>query len=87
MFHGQSVYAELNQVPLFFHLPGVVPAGVVVDQTVQTIDIMPTILEICRLAEPGKLSGHSLIAQMAGQKPQNLEIGGAVRSCLCERGR
>jgi len=67
MFHGQSVYSELNQVPLFFRLPGAVPAGVVVNQTVQTIDIMPTILEICRLAAPGKISGQSLTARMSAQ--------------------
>ncbi len=69
MFHGQSVYGELNQVPLFFHLPGVVPRTVV-DGTVQSIDIMPTILEICRLAEPPKLSGHSLTGQMSRQTHQ-----------------
>lgn len=69
MFHGQSVYGELNQVPLFFHLPGTVPRTAV-DETVQSIDIMPTILEICRLAEPPRLSGHSLTPEMSRQNHQ-----------------
>ena len=67
MFHGQTAYAELDQVPLFFHLPGVVPSKVVVDQTVQSIDIMPTILALAGLREPGKLMGRSLVPLMSGR--------------------
>jgi arylsulfatase A-like enzyme len=68
MFHGQSTYAELSQVPLFFHLPGVVPSNVVIEQTVETIDIMPTVLELAGLREPGELMGRSLVPQIAGRK-------------------
>jgi arylsulfatase A-like enzyme len=78
MFHGQSVYGELNQVPLLFHLPRGVPAGVVVDETVQTIDIMPTILELCGLPAPGKLQGHSLIPLMSGRKAGTSAAAGAT---------
>ncbi len=67
MFHGQSAYGELNQVPLLFHLPGVVPPGVV-EETVETIDIMPTVLAITGLQEPGKLLGRNLVPVIAGRK-------------------
>jgi len=68
MFHGQSAYSELGQVPLFFHLPGVVPSGAVVDQTVESIDIMPTVLALAGLNPPGKLMGHSLVPLMSGRR-------------------
>jgi len=60
-FHGQSAYGELSQVPLVFHLPGTVPSGTVVDETVQSIDIMPTVLEWCGLRSPAEAQGQSLV--------------------------
>jgi len=67
MFHGQSAYGELSQVPLFFHLPGLVPATVV-NETVESIDIMPTVLALAGLKEPGKLLGRSLVPAMSGRR-------------------
>jgi len=61
MFHGQSTYGELSNVPLILWRPGTVPAGAVVDQTVQAIDLMPTLLEMSRLALPRSAQGHSLV--------------------------
>jgi len=65
MFHGQSVYGELTNVPLLMWRPGAVPAGLRVDTTVRTIDIMPTLLEMSGLPVPEGLHGHSLIPLMA----------------------
>ncbi|MDX1384863.1 MAG: sulfatase, partial [Thermoanaerobaculia bacterium] len=48
-FHGQSVYGELNRVPMFFWGPGFVPAGVTVPGTVENVDFLPTVLEIAGL--------------------------------------
>jgi arylsulfatase A-like enzyme len=66
MFHGQTAYAELDQVPLFFHLPGVIPSKAVINQTVESIDIMPTILAIAGIPSPGKLMGRNLEPLMSG---------------------
>ena len=60
-FHGQSVYGELNNIPLILYGPGTVPAGVVVDQTVQSIDVMPTVLELSGLPVPKGIQGRSLV--------------------------
>ena len=60
-FHGQSVYGELSDVPLVFWRPGSVPAGRVVDRTVQTIDVMPTLLEGSGLRTPAAAQGRSLL--------------------------
>jgi len=61
MFHGQSVYGDLTQVPLMMRWPGVLPAGRVVEQVVQTIDLMPTLLEISGLKPPDEVQGQSLV--------------------------
>ena len=61
MFHGQSAYGELANVPLIMRGPGAVPAGVSVDQTVRSIDIMPTVLELSGLPLPEGIQGESLI--------------------------
>ena len=61
MFHGQSVYGELTQVPLMMRWPGVLPAGRVVEEVVQTIDLMPTLLEISGLKRPAEAQGQSLV--------------------------
>ena len=60
-FHGQTVYGELTQVPLMMRWPGALPAGRVVDEVVQTIDVMPTLLAISGLAAPPEVQGQSLV--------------------------
>ncbi len=59
-FHGHSVYGELAQVPMLLHGPGV-PPGVVISHTVQTLDLMPTILEVAGLEPPQGMQGQSLV--------------------------
>jgi arylsulfatase A-like enzyme len=68
MFHGQTVYGELTGVPLAFHRPGQVPGGAVIDETVQNIDIMPTILELSHLPVPERAQGHSLLPLFAAAR-------------------
>ncbi len=61
MSHATTVYSELTHVPLIVRWPGVVPAGAEVFETVRTIDLMPTILELCRLPLPKGMQGQSLV--------------------------
>jgi arylsulfatase A-like enzyme len=65
MFHGQSTYGELSNVPLVLWRPGTIAAGTVVEQTVQEIDLMPTLLEMSRIPVPASAQGHSLLPLMA----------------------
>jgi arylsulfatase A-like enzyme len=60
MFHGQTVYGEMNNVPLVLWRPGALPAGRVVEETVQVVDIMPTLLEMSGLRAPAEAQGTSL---------------------------
>ena len=71
MFHGQTVYGELTQVPLVMRWPGAIPAGVVVDENVQLIDIMPTLLDLSGLPHPEGLQGRSLLPFVAGGNSTN----------------
>ncbi len=59
-FHGHTLYGELSRVPLFFWGPSFVPPGTVLEETVQSIDIMPTVLELSRLPIPSAAQGVSL---------------------------
>ena len=63
--HGRSLYRELLHVPLIMRLPGEAFAGTVVDRPVQTIDLMPTILDASGCPHAG-LSGQSLLPAIAG---------------------
>jgi len=65
-FHDPRIYGELANVPLFFWWPGGVPAGTRVGETVQLIDVMPTLLELSGLAAPKAIQGASLVSLMRG---------------------
>ncbi len=60
MWHGHSLYGELTDVPLIVHWPRRVAAGRTIDEVVQTIDVMPTLLELAGLPRPAALQGQSL---------------------------
>jgi arylsulfatase A-like enzyme len=71
--HGKDVYSELTHVPLIVRWPGVVPEGAEVFETVRTIDLMPTILELCRLPLPEGMQGQSLLPLLAAAKRTSSE--------------
>ncbi|UCF15401.1 MAG: sulfatase, partial [Phycisphaerales bacterium] len=67
--HGAiGVYSELTHVPLIVKWPGVVPEGAEVFETVRTIDVMPTILELCHLPLPKGMQGQSLVPLLAAAR-------------------
>ena len=66
MFHGQSVYGEMNNMALVLWGPGRVPKGTV-DETVETIDVMPTLLEASGLPLPAEAQGHSFWPRVVGR--------------------
>jgi arylsulfatase A-like enzyme len=66
MWHGQSVYGEMMRIPLIFWGPGRVGKGLKVDETVQLIDVMPSLLELSGLEPPDTVQGQSLRPLLAG---------------------
>lgn len=76
-FHGHSVFGELNRVPMFFWGPGFVPPGRRIPGRVQTIDLMPTVLDLAGLERPSAVQGQSLVPWMlaaTGETPDRLRV-------------
>lgn len=65
-FHGHTVYGELTNVPLVFWSPGRIEAGLSSDEVVESVDILPTLLEISGIEVPEKVQGASLLPLMGG---------------------
>lgn len=56
------------RIPLIFHAPGRLPAGLVVDEEiVQAIDVMPTLLDLAGAPAPPGMQGRSLVPLFHGQ--------------------
>ncbi|MGH3921328.1 MAG: sulfatase-like hydrolase/transferase [Pseudonocardiaceae bacterium] len=64
--HGRTLYRELVHVPLIMKLPDGASAGTVVDQPVQLIDLMPTILDAAGCPRTD-LAGRSLLPAIRGE--------------------
>ena len=83
-WHGHSAYGELVNVPMFVTWRGVVPEGLVIDRTTQSIDLMPTVLELARLSVPEQAQGTSLLPLLASpDEPSTL--GWNERAVFTER--
>ena len=82
-FHGYHAYGEMLNVPLMLWWPGGVPAGREVGQIVQTIDLMPTLLELSGLEVPERVQGQSLLPLLAEAEPTSL--GWRSRPAIAER--
>jgi len=66
--HGSSLYEEQVHVPLVVRIPGL--EGARRDETVELIDIVPTILEAIQSHVPAELHGHSLLRLMLPDTPE-----------------
>jgi arylsulfatase A-like enzyme len=62
-------------VPLIIRAPGL-PGGGIVDDFTESIDVVPTLLDLIGIETPGHLDGRSLRAYLSGETPQR------PRSCV-----
>ena len=74
-WHGHTLYGELVNVPLLLWWPGGVPAGRTVDETVRSIDLMPTLLALSGLSAPDEIQGQSLLPLMNGSVAGAGDVG------------
>lgn len=74
MFHGHTAYSELTAVPLMLYRPGTIPA-VKVAETVRSIDLMPTLLDLSGLPAPEGVQGQSLVPLIAASRNRPQEAG------------
>ncbi len=82
--HRRTLYDEALRVPLIVRAPGLLPAGQVVQGVTRTVDIGPTLLELCGLDRVAGLEGQSLVAAAQGQ-PARLRP--ALSELLADRSR
>ncbi|TDJ67568.1 MAG: hypothetical protein E2O39_14560 [Planctomycetota bacterium] len=66
-FHGKTTYGDMTNVPLILWGPRWVPPGTVVEETVQSLDLMPTLIEIAGLRVPKLAQGRSLMPLVTGR--------------------
>jgi len=67
--HGHTLFEEMIRVPLIFSAEGRLPSGLVLKNTVRTIDLMPTILDLCAIPVPASCLGVSLLSYIQGGGP------------------
>ena len=83
-WHGFTIYGDMLNVPLILWWQNVIPAGLVVDELVQSIDLMPTLLEFAGIPVPAEAQGQSLLPLLANpESPQSL--GWMSRPAFSER--
>ena len=81
------VYDEIAHIPLMIYHPEFASEGGSRRQDLtQTIDLMPTLLDMAGLAIPQDVTGHSLTALLAGDEGKRQSVifgyfGGAINVC------
>jgi len=65
VFHGTTLYNELIHVPLIIRVPGV--WGIAIENPVELIDIVPTLLTLLGMEVPGHAQGVNLVPRMTGE--------------------
>jgi arylsulfatase A-like enzyme len=75
--HGQTLHAEVLDVPLLLRLPGGAAGGARVDRLVQHADLLPTMLEAAGVDVPPGLDGHSWLGP--GAPASTVEIPAMLR--------
>ena len=83
--HTECMYREVLHVPLILHGPGL-DGGRRIGRQVRSIDIMPTLLDLCGLVHKAEIQGVSLLPWIHGGRNDNLvavsetERGGGQKS-------
>ena len=85
-WHGNTVYGESVNVPMMLWWPGVVPQGRVVDATVESINLMPTLLELSGVRVPEGAQGQSLLPLLVDTDDPS-SLGWVERPAFSERKR
>jgi arylsulfatase A-like enzyme len=65
LLHGQ-IYSTVTRVPMMVRLPGGQHAGTIADYA-ETVDVMPTLLELSGISIPDPVQGESLVAMALGK--------------------
>jgi len=58
--HGPFLFDQVVNVPMIWRVPGMAQRGVVTEELVESVDIMPTVLDLCGAEIPHAVQGQSL---------------------------
>jgi arylsulfatase A-like enzyme len=61
-FHSCSMYEGVLRIPLIMKFPNVIPAGKIVDNQIESIDIVPTVLQLLKAPLRDDFEGRSIIS-------------------------
>jgi len=68
MNKNAGIYEAIHRIPLLLRYPGA-PAGSRPRGIVESVDLYPTLCELCGVAVPERVEGSSLTAAAAGDRP------------------
>jgi arylsulfatase A-like enzyme len=71
--HDIALYDECLLIPLIVYTPGLEAAGRRVSSLVQSLDIMPTVLDLLEMQKPEYLEGRSLLPLIGGSDEATAE--------------
>ena len=83
-FNSNNLYGEMTNVPPILWGPGRVPSGKVIEETVPSIDLAPTLITLSGLPIPDTMQGQSLVPLMSAEDPNRPE-GWRRRPAVSER--
>ena len=75
--HGHNfnlLGSEVTDVPLIVRMPDGRGAGLVVDDEVSFLDVMPTVLDAAMVGRPMGLDGYSLLPELVGRQSRDREL-------------
>ena len=84
-WHGTTLYDEALRVPLFIKLPGNRLHGEVVRHFVQSIDLLPTLLQLADLPLPAGVQGHDVFTGHDSVFAEESHEGNVLRSLRMSR--
>ncbi len=58
--HGPFLFDEVTHVPMLWRIPGMERHGVEIEDMIEQVDIMPTVLDVCGVAAPTGVQGTSM---------------------------
>jgi len=77
--HDHTLYEELLHVPLVFHAPSVLQKNIRLSETIETVDVLPTVLEFLGIEIPEEVQGESLLRLIAGEDSVEPDLAFAQR--------
>jgi len=67
-WHGTTLFDEVLHIPLIVKFPNSLFASTVIDQQVRSIDILPTLLDVCDIPNEEIFEGISLMSMVKGKR-------------------